>query len=103
MSKPRRQGAPHPLNGSFQIVTWIMRYASQLILASSFSDCEFVGRSLKIDGTAVFCAPDTTPKGEISSEFVIYQGRKLKFPRCRWYLRWKDGSKPRWQRCDSFP
>ena len=63
-----------------------------------------VVRSLKIDGKAVFCAPDTTPKGAISSEFVIYKGRKLKFPPAegRWYLRWEEGSKPKWQRCDSF-
>ncbi len=55
-----------------------------------------VVRSLKIDGKAVFCAPGTTPKGAISSEFVIYKGRKLKFPPAegRWYLRWEEGSKP---------
>jgi len=62
-----------------------------------------VVRSLKIDGKAVFCAPDTTPKGAISSELIIYKGRKLKFPpdAGRWYLRWEEG-KPKWQRCDSF-
>jgi integrase/recombinase XerD len=63
-----------------------------------------VVRSLKIDGKAVFCAPDTTPKGAISSEIVLYKGRKLKFPpdEGRWYLRWEEGSKPKWQRCESF-
>jgi hypothetical protein len=63
-----------------------------------------VVRSLKIDGKAVFCAPDTTPKGAISSEFVLYKGQRLKFAPTegRWYLRWEEGHKPKWQRCDSF-
>ena len=63
-----------------------------------------VVRSLKIKGKAVFCAPDTTPKGAISSEIVLYKGQQLKFPPSegRWYIRWEEGSNPKWQRCDSF-
>ena len=63
-----------------------------------------VVRSLKIDGKAVFFAPDTTPKGAISGELIKYKGRKLKVPLTegRWYIRWEEGHKPKWQRCDSF-
>ena len=61
-------------------------------------------RSVKINGKATFCAPDITPRGVVSSEIVRYKGQKLKFPAAegRWYIRWEEGDKPRWQRCDSM-
>ncbi|MGA8190086.1 MAG: hypothetical protein WB776_19340, partial [Candidatus Sulfotelmatobacter sp.] len=61
-------------------------------------------RSVKINGKAVFCAPETTPKGSISSEIVLYKGQRLKIPASegRWYIRWEEGNKPKWQRAASM-
>jgi integrase len=57
-------------------------------------------RSVKLRGRAIFCSPEITPKGSVSSEIVLYKGQRLKVPAAegRWYIRWEEGSKPRWQR-----
>jgi integrase len=61
-------------------------------------------RNVKLDGEPIFAAPDITPKGVISSEMVRYKGQKLKIPAAEgnWYIRWEEGSKPKWQRAASM-
>jgi hypothetical protein len=61
-------------------------------------------RNVKLDGKASFVAPVVTPAGVTSSEMVQYKGRKLRVPSTdgHWYIRWNEGRRAKWQRCDSM-
>ncbi|HZQ25288.1 MAG TPA: site-specific integrase [Terriglobales bacterium] len=50
-------------------------------------------------GKTIYCKPEITGKGQVSSEWVLFKGKKYKVPASegRWLIRWEDGSRPRWQ------
>jgi len=60
-----------------------------------------VVRLCVIDGgeKPVYCKPETTPKGSVSAEWVLFKGKKYKVPPNEgvWKVRWDDGGRTRWQ------
>lgn len=50
-------------------------------------------------GKPVYCKPETTQKGAVSSEWVLYRDKRYKVPASegRWLIRWEDGDRPKWQ------
>ena len=63
-----------------------------------------VVRNVKLNGKPTFVAPVTTPKGAVSSEMVLYKGQRLtvRSDAGIWYIRWEEGHRPKWQRCQSL-
>jgi hypothetical protein len=61
-------------------------------------------RNVKVNGQPTFVAPVITPKGSVSTEMVLYKGQRLKVPADAgiWYIRWEEGHRPKWQRCQSM-
>ncbi len=61
-------------------------------------------RNVKLNGKPTFVAPVITPKGSVSTEMVLYKGQRLKVPTDAgiWYIRWEEGHRPKWQRCQSM-
>jgi integrase len=61
-------------------------------------------RNVKVNGKPTFVAPVITPKGSVSTEMVLYKGQRLtvRTDAGIWYIRWEEGHRPKWQRCQSM-
>lgn len=60
-------------------------------------------RSVQISGKSVQCKPGISAKCSVNPEWVFYKRQQRKVPaEGRWYIRWEEGHKPKWQACQNM-